>query len=72
MGDLIIAQVHVAAAPFAHRGSGGDGDFKFGPALETMNPFQLDGGFLQLRRGGLDFIEPEMSAAFFADGGVSA
>ena len=74
--DLIIAQVHMAAAAFAHGGLGSGGDFQFGSALETADPSQLDGGLGGFRDLGGSFrrifFETEMGAAFLADGGVTA
>jgi hypothetical protein len=72
VGDLVIAQVHVAAALFAHGGGSRDGNLQVGTALEATDVFLLDVRFLQLGSGRLDVVEPEVGAAFLADGRVGA
>src|SRR5438094_986743 len=69
VGDVVIAQVNVAAAALAHGGLGADGHLKCRAALETN---QLAEFFRPLGRpgGGLgDFLNANVLAALFADCG---
>jgi hypothetical protein len=72
-GDLVIAQVHVAAAPLAHGRFGGDGDIELGRAGEADHLPALDGGFFLLFGDWpVGFLDPEVGAASLADGRVRA
>src|SRR5258708_15372329 len=56
--DVIIAQIHVAAAALAHGGFSRRGHFQRGPALEADDP-PLFNGRLALRGGSMeDFFQP--------------
>lgn len=75
--DLIVAQVHMAAAAFAHGGLGGGRDVQFGSALETTDAPQLDGwlrgfGNFRGRPGLFFFFETKVGAASFANRGIGA
>src|SRR5947209_377898 len=69
----------MAAAPLAHRGFSGSRDLEVSAALKTGDFALFDSRLLNrlrtrsLRFGGrFDFIQPEVSAAFFANGRISA
>lgn len=68
--DSVVAQVQVAAAPFAHRRSRRERDFEHCPALETANLLTFDNGLEWLGDGMQHFLQPKMSMALLAQGGV--
>jgi len=71
IGDLVIAQVHVAAAPLAHGGLCGERHIQFGATVETRDPPLTS---IWLQRPGhrlLEVLKPEVLVTLPANGGVS-
>src|SRR4029078_4031558 len=71
-GDLVVGQIDVTAAAFAHRRGRRLGNVQISPALKTADSSLLNG--LGQRRWGWaeGFLYPKMFAALLADCGVGA
>ena len=72
LSDLIIGQVHMAAAFFAHGGFRRRGHLQVGPAVEATDLLLRDERLSRLDRASGLFLDAEMLLAFLADSGVSA
>jgi hypothetical protein len=70
--NLVIAQIHVTAAFFAHCRFRRGGHLQFRAALKTGNELLLDDGLLRLGSGLNRLLNAEMLTAFFANSRVSA
>src|SRR5690606_8065239 len=68
VGDAVILQIHVTAAPFAHGGFGADGHFEFSAAIEAGNFFVRDRALDRFATGLEDFLDAKMLSALFTDG----
>lgn len=71
VGDVVIAQIDVRAALFAHRRFCGDRDFEFGAAIEAGDAFLFRAGFFFLRLRMQRLLDIKMPAAFLAHRGDS-
>jgi len=69
VGNLIVVQVHVTAAPFAHGGTGVGGDVQFGAAFEAGDTPEIQRAFGDFSRRLERLLNMEMPAALFAVGG---
>ena len=71
LGDMIIAEIQVAAAPFAHGGGRRHGHVQFSAALETDHALLFERGRRQLGRRMKGLGDAKMRAALLTNAGIS-